>query len=168
MTTVWCLWVVLAASLLAQSPAGITGRWQTTATPWVTGSDAVASPMGAEQQPRIARDGPVRELVIEEQVDAVALERGGSGGARWSLPLSGVTVTARDAGGNAVQAQAAREGAVVIVRSAHPVRLPGGSEVIVHVEERHELLADGTLRVETTAKAGASIQTHRAIYRRAQ
>ncbi len=87
---------------------------------------------------------------------------------RWSLPLSGVRVRVADGDVTGVEARAFREGPVLVVRSAQQVRLPGGESVLVEVEERHVLLADGTLRVETVSRAGARTQSHQTLYRRVE
>ena len=65
-----------------------------------------------------------------------------------------------------MRAQAVRDGTALVIRREHQVSLPGGGEVTVEIEERHELLADSTLRVQTTSKAGAQHQVHVATYRR--
>lgn len=164
MRTASIVTVLLMTVLIAQE-AGLAGRWQTDRAPWVTGTDAVASPVGAERQPRTARAGEVRELVIEEQVDTVAVSQGV---VRWALPTDGATVTTQDAAGNPVAARAVREGPTLVVRSTHTVRLPGGGEQTVEREVRHTRQADGTLLVETTTTTGSVTQRNRALYRRVE
>jgi hypothetical protein len=59
-----------------------------------------------------------------------------------------------------------RDGAELVVTREQTLRLPGGSEVVIETVERHQLLPDSTLRVETTSRSGALVETHRTIYRR--
>ena len=112
----------------------------------------------------VARQVQSCDLTVEEQTDAVQVDRPGV--TRLSLPLSGVAVTTKDSAGNVITARALRDGAALVVRREQTLKLPGGSEVLIDIEERHELLPDGTLRVDTTSKAGALVETHRAVYRR--
>ena len=156
--------VALSTSVSAQSAAGFSGRWIAEDTRMNPGGEAVPSAIGAERLPRISRQPRSRELAIEEQTDVVQLET--SGATRPSLPLSGLAVTTKDAAGSVITVRALRDGAALVVTREQAVKLPGGTEVLIEIEERHELLPDGTLRVETTSKAGALAETHRAVYRR--
>jgi hypothetical protein len=159
--------VLVMAAPVAQAPAGFSGRWVAEDTRMGADGDAVASAVDAHRLPRLPRTPPTRELVIEERADAVEVPRAEAAGSRLTLPLSGLAVTARESG-TVITARALREGAALVIRREHELRLPGGGEVVIEVEERHELLADGTLRVVTTSRAGARIETRQAIYRRAQ
>jgi hypothetical protein len=163
--------VILALAMpvvSGQAPVGFSGTWVGEDTRMGAGGEAVESPIDAHLRPRLPRRPPLRELVLEERLDGVEVERPDRVGSRMSLPLTGLAVVVRDGAGNLITARALREGAALVVRREHQVRLPGGGEVLVEVEERHELLADGTLQVVTTSKAGGRVQTHRAVYRRVQ
>jgi hypothetical protein len=166
MVIIALLTLVMAAPL-AQSPAGFSGRWVGEDTRMGAGGEAVASAVDAHLLPRTPRTPATRELVIEERPDAVEVLRPETN-SRLTLPLSGLAVTATDASGIVTTARALREGAALVIRREHQLRLPGGSEVVIEVVERHELLADGTLRVTTTSTSGTLVQTRQAIYRRAQ
>jgi hypothetical protein len=130
------------------------------------GGEAVDSAIEAHLLPRRPRTPAQREIVIDGRPDAVEVQRAGT--ARLSLPLTGVAVTTKDTSGTVITARALRDGAALVISREHQVKLPGGPEVLIEVEERHELLADGTLQVTTTSKSGSLTHRHRAIYRRAQ
>ena len=158
--------IALSTHAAAQGLIGFSGRWTTEDVRMHAGGEAVASALGAERLPRVPRQARARELVIEEQPEAVAVGRMAT--TLLSLPLSGVAVTTKDPSGVAVTARAVREGLALVIRREHQVRLPGGSAVRSAVEERHDLLADGTLLVTTTSTSGVLVETTRAIYTRAQ
>jgi hypothetical protein len=162
MTTISVL--ILALSITGQAPEGFSGRWVADDTRMTAGADAVGSAIDAHRLPRQTRTPLRRELEIAERVDAV--EVGRPDAARLALPLTGAAVRTTERSGKAVTARALREGAVLVIRREHALRLPDGSPVTITVEERHELLADGTLQVTTTSTTGTLVHTERTIYRR--
>jgi hypothetical protein len=168
LTMLMVIFTLASSEASSQEPVGLSGMWVAEDTRMGAGGDAVASPIGAERLPRLARTPRLRELVIDERLDGVEIDRREGVSGRLSLPLTGLAVTTRDASGTQVTARALRDGVVLVIRREHEVRLPGGGEVVVEVEERHELLADGSLSVQTTSKAGALVETHGTLYRRVQ
>ena len=126
---------------------------------------SMASALGTEAM--VARPAAAREIVIVDRGDTIELEvPGGAEAMRWTLPVNAAATSVSDAQGKTMRAQAVRDGTALVIRREHQVSLPGGGEVTVEIEERHELLADSTLRVQTTSKAGAQQQVHVATYRR--
>lgn len=161
------LLVLTTPAWAGQVTPALAGTWRTEETRIGTGTDAVASPIDAHVQLRTARVSRLRELVIAP-ADTVDANGAGLASALESLTVSDLRVSVRDGAGHASSARALRDGPTLVVRKAHRVRLPGGEDALFEVDERYDLLANGTLRVDTTAKVGTLVHTHRAIYRRVE
>ena len=131
------------------------------------GTHSVASPLDGRVV-RTVPPGSVRELTIAEQVDVVDVRRPENGARTWSMPLSGVAIQALDRDDRPIAVRALRDGAALVIGTGQRVRLPGGAEVTVETEERHVLLADGSLQVTTVARTGNVTQTRQLIYRRVE
>ena len=131
----------------------------------VSGNLVLTFAVGAESAPRTALPASVEELAIAEDPAAVALERRAAGQVeRRELPLSGLVVTTSSPSGEAVQSQAHKDGEVLVVTSEQTVTLPGGGAVTVTTVQRHTVLPDGRLQVETTRTSGGRTRASRALY----
>jgi hypothetical protein len=165
MLMLFSLMMVLGNPLQVQAQTRLSGRWIVEDTRMHPGGEAVTSALGAERLPHMARQPKMRELVIDEGAEAIAVEQPGEA-SRVSLSLSGVEVTTKDSSGAKITARALRDGAAVLIRHEHQVSLLG-TLAVIEVEERYELLPDGTLRVDTTARCGTSVTTSQSVYRKA-
>lgn len=126
---------------------------------------SVPSPAGAETAARTALPATLDELEIGEDPAAVAVEHRAAGQVqRRDLPLSGLAVTTYTPAGEAVRSQAWTEGDVLVVTSEQRVTLPGGPAVVVTTVQRHSVLPDGRLQVETTRTSAGRSTATRAIY----
>ena len=83
---------------------------------------------------------------------------------RRDLPLSGLVVTTSSPSGEAVQSRASKDGEVLVVTTEQAVTLPGGGAVTVTTVQRHTVLPDGRVQVETTRTSGGRTSSSRAVY----
>ncbi len=155
-----------ASSVPARHP--FTGTWRTVDTRMGTHTSAVDSPHRLTEGRR-AVPPAIRELVIDETDTVVTLQRQETGGiVRSALPLSGTMISTVEAG-QIVEESARREtSSVLLIRRTYSVALPGGPTVRVSREDRHTVLPDGTMRVESVWRDGTITPTDALIYRRAQ
>jgi len=167
MLSIWCVAAVLIAPVSGQTAAGVSGTWRTVDTTMGRRAQAVTSPLDLEGG-RGVPPPVARELRIVELIGRVEVTRPEDSGRTWSLPLTGLATPVLDRTGQAVSARAVREGATLVLRTEQRRRLPGGPEVTLETEERHVLLADGSLQVTTTARSGRVTQTRQLIYQRVQ
>ena len=160
--------VAATASVAAQGP--LTGRWRLEPAASDAGlmgarGMSVPSAVGTESAPRTALLASVEELAIAEDPATVALQRRAVGQVeRRELPLSGLVVTTSSPSGEAVQSRASKDGEGLVVTTEQAVTLPGGGAVTVTTVQRHTVLPDGRLQVETTRTSGGRTSSSRAIY----
>jgi hypothetical protein len=167
MLSILCVAVLLIAPLSGQTSATFSGTWRTVDTTMGRRAQAVTSPLELDGG-RSVPPPRARELRIVELIGRVEVTRPEDSGRSWSLPLTGLATQVLDRTGQAVSARVEREGATLVLRTAQRRRLPGGPEVTLETEERHVLLADGSLQVSTTARSGRVTQTRQFIYQRVQ
>lgn len=163
--------VIVAAAMTSVAAQGpLTGRWRlepaaSDAGLMGTRGLSVPSAVGAESAPRTTVPPAVEELEIAEDPAAVALERRAAGQVeRRELPLSGLVVTTSSPSVEAVQSRASKDGEVLVVTTEQAVTLPGGGAVTVTTVQRHTVLPDGRLQVETTRTSGGRTRASRALY----
>jgi hypothetical protein len=168
------IWIVMLAAVMSGAPAaqeaGLTGGWRLEPDRSAAGlmgrrGASVPSPVGAHTVAGTPPAAVLEELRIAEDAESVALERRAAGQVQQlTLPLSGLAVTSYTAAGEPVTSQARRDGGSLVVTSEQRVRLPGRAEVVVETIQRHTLLADGRLQVETSRSSGGRSATTRATY----